>query len=92
MRNPSGDERREFFKDLLLIQTTKPPPQRKVAGLPPNILLLKQYMIRRHMCLVRIELEEACDFFMLLKNTLEHLVLLFLLSDLLMFVEFKSGK
>lgn len=32
MRNPTSNERREFFKDLLLSQATKPPPQRKVAA------------------------------------------------------------
>lgn len=32
MRNSSFSERREFFKDLLLNQATKPPPQRKLAA------------------------------------------------------------
>lgn len=32
MRNPKEDERREFFKDLLLNQATKPPAQKKIAG------------------------------------------------------------
>ncbi|XP_053394851.1 ATPase family AAA domain-containing protein 2-like [Mercenaria mercenaria] len=32
IRNPTRDERQEFFKDLLLNQATKPPVQRKVAA------------------------------------------------------------
>ncbi|XP_060557412.1 ATPase family AAA domain-containing protein 2-like isoform X2 [Ruditapes philippinarum] len=32
MRNPKEEERRDFFKDLLLNQATKPPVQRKVAA------------------------------------------------------------
>ncbi|KAL4237041.1 ATPase AAA domain-containing protein 2 [Mactra antiquata] len=32
MRNPNSEERREYFKDLLLSQATKPPPTRKLAA------------------------------------------------------------
>ncbi|GFN79136.1 ATPase family aaa domain-containing protein 2b [Plakobranchus ocellatus] len=32
MRNPNKDERHAFFKDLLLIQAFKPPPQKKQAA------------------------------------------------------------
>ena len=33
VRNPSSDERREYYKDLLLQQATRAPPQKIVAGM-----------------------------------------------------------
>ena len=33
MQNPTDSERREFFKDLLLTQTTKLPSMKKQAGM-----------------------------------------------------------